>query len=73
MYFQKEFKAVIGILEDSILATDLAIYFNKREQTTNIIKNGVNWEVSFIISNQNKNTEIAMHLLIIDHFYKGKH
>ena len=42
---QDEFTAVIRVLEDSILATDLALYFKRRKETTTMIKEGVNWQV----------------------------
>jgi len=41
---QDEFKAVIRVLEDSILATDLALYFRRRKETVAMIKQGVDWQ-----------------------------
>ena len=35
MMFQDEFKRVINTLEDAILATDLAVYFQRRGETFN--------------------------------------
>ena len=35
MIFQDEFKRVINTLEDAILATDLAVYFQRRGETFN--------------------------------------
>ena len=32
-YFQDEFKRVITLVEDAILATDLAVYFRRRNET----------------------------------------
>jgi len=42
---QEEFKSVIKVLEDSILATDLAVYFRRRKETMVMIKEGVDWKV----------------------------
>lgn len=36
--FQDEFKRTISVLEDAILATDLAVYFRRREETFNLLK-----------------------------------
>ena len=33
LYLQDEFKRVITLVEDSILATDLAVYFSRRAET----------------------------------------
>jgi len=41
---QEEFKAVIRVLEESILATDLALYFKRRKETSVLLKQGVNWQ-----------------------------
>ena len=36
--FQDEFKRVISILEDAILATDLAVYFKRRRETFDLVE-----------------------------------
>jgi uncharacterized membrane protein len=35
-----EFKRVVSVLEDAILATDLAIYFKRRKETFNLLLGG---------------------------------
>ncbi|CAB4064484.1 PDE11 [Lepeophtheirus salmonis] len=37
---QDEFKRVVNVLEDAILATDLALYFSRRNETLNLIETG---------------------------------
>jgi len=37
---QDEFKRVISTLEDAILATDLAVYFRRRQETFNLVYSG---------------------------------
>lgn len=45
-FSQDEFKRVISVLEDAILATDLAVYFRRREETFKLLvesPEGVDW------------------------------
>eukprot|EP00096_Caligus_rogercresseyi_P012509 TRINITY_DN5262_c0_g1_i1.p1 TRINITY_DN5262_c0_g1~~TRINITY_DN5262_c0_g1_i1.p1 ORF type:complete len:922 (+),score=274.40 TRINITY_DN5262_c0_g1_i1:425-3190(+) len=37
---QDEFKRVVNVLEDAILATDLALYFSRRKETLGLIESG---------------------------------
>lgn len=37
---KEEFKGVIKVLEDSILATDLAVYFRRRGDTFELLQSG---------------------------------
>lgn len=42
---QDEFKRVIRVLEDAILATDLAVYFRRRAETFSLISSGhLQWD-----------------------------
>lgn len=77
---QDEFKRVINILEDAILATDLAVYFRRRRETFDLVEsNAVNFG-----SDQHRcvwSTEAARLLLLkfmddfllasSDHFFVG--
>ena len=38
-----EFKSVILVIEEAILATDLAIYFKRRGDTFNLVETGLDW------------------------------
>ena len=43
--FQEEFKAVVRVLEDAILATDLALFFKRRKETLTKVQAGICWQV----------------------------